>query len=270
MKKKRRYSFCRAADDLIDESPSPAAASAACDSLQKFLDIAYTHPDTPTRQNPALKAYVEKAFPSASHAALLSLPTHRLPRKPLDGLLAGFRTDLTFPNTTAAASKFPIQTPADLLLYAQRVAGTVGEMFTILVLARHPVAGDHREILRQAEIMGTALQYVNIARDVEKDAAIGRVYIPATWTDPGVVLADPIAAAEAARERLLAAAEERYVYARGAVEQLPMEARAGARVAVEAYMDIGRRLTEGGYEHNGGGLRGKAVRVWRAWKLMRK
>ena len=267
-----RYSFCRAADDLIDESPSLSAATDACALLEQFLDIAYRHPRTPPRQNHLLKSYVEKVFPPYYHAALLSLPVHRLPREPLDGLLAGFRSDLNFPalNTNPSAGEFPIQTGADLHLYGERVAGTVGQMFTTLVLSRHPVSNDHSALLGSAYIMGTALQYVNIARDVEKDADIGRVYIPATWMNPLLVLKDPKTAAVQVRERLLGAADEMYRESRQAIEELPIEARAGARVAVEAYMDIGRRLRGGEFQSGGNGAVGKASRVWRAWKVMQE
>jgi 15-cis-phytoene synthase/lycopene beta-cyclase len=257
------YSFCRAADDLIDDSPTPEQS---LERLDLLLDSIYT-PGHPTSK----EEFVRSMFPEWAHTPLLALPSQHIPRKLLDELLEGFRTDMTFPPSPSSSEKpspqkWPINTPADLNNYAHCVAGTVGEMFTHIVLAHSTApAASPALLLVNAEKMGTALQYVNIARDIQKDAAIGRVYIPSHWLkevglQPEDVIAHP-EVGERFRGRLLETAERLYRESRAAIEELPVEARGGARVAVEAYMDIGRRL----------GMRrqSRLERATKAWWVMR-
>lgn len=147
--------------------------------------------------NTALHEFVRAHFPHKTHSCFLALPVQILPRAPLDELLNGFETDLNFISTS---QKPPIQTEADLELYASRVAGTVGELCCCLIFHHSsPTAGSSAdssltpgtelngqrgEILSAAREMGKALQYVNIARDIWVDATLrpsGRVYIPESW-----------------------------------------------------------------------------------------
>jgi 15-cis-phytoene synthase/lycopene beta-cyclase len=254
------YSFCRAADDLIDDSPTPEQS---LERLKLLLDIIYTPSRAASKDE-----FVRSMFPEWAHTPLLALPSHHLPRKLLDELLEGFRTDMTFPSSSEKPStqEWPIHTHADLNTYAHCVAGAVGEMFTHIVLAHStsPTAS-RSQLLANAEKMGTALQYVNIARDIRKDATIRRVYIPSGWLkEVGFQPEDVIARPEIGERfcgRLLETAERLYRESRAAIEELPVEARGGARVAVEAYMDIGRRL----------GMRrqSRLERAARAWWVMR-
>jgi 15-cis-phytoene synthase/lycopene beta-cyclase len=112
-----------------------------------------------------------------------------------------------------------------------------------------------REILiRSGGRMGIALRYVNVARDISTDAAIGRVYLPTSWLKgaglkPEDVLKNPDSPAiDVLRARLLDKAFGIYREAQPAIAQLPIDARAPMRVAVESYMEIGRVLREKGYK----------------------
>ncbi|KAA8909544.1 Squalene/phytoene synthase-domain-containing protein [Sphaerosporella brunnea] len=249
------YSFCRAADDLIDDSPTPAQS---LERLRLLLEIIYTPSRADTKEG-----FVRSMFPAWAHTPLLALPSQHIPRKLLDELLDGFEMDMGF----SSVGNWPIATYSDLERYAHYVAGTVGEMFTHLVLAHSfSSVSSPSHILADAEKMGRALQYVNISRDIRKDAAMHRVYVPAAWlkearfTPEDVVRRPEVG--ERFRGRLLEKAEVLYRESRAAIEQLPVEARGGARVAVEAYMDIGRRL----------GMRrqSKLERAARAWSVMRR
>lgn len=260
------YSFCRAADDLIDDAPEPARS---LERLQQLLALMYD----PKRSSVDLENFVHSMFPAWAHTPILSLPYTKIPRRPLEELLEGFHTDMTFPALDTEKKTWPIQTENDLHTYGHRVAGTVGEMFCHLVFyhsADVTTPTDLSDYLANALKMGIALQYVNIARDIAKDAQIGRVYIPATWlSQAGVTEQDvldrpeDVAAEFGLRRRLLEAAEVMYAESRAAIEGLPLEARGGARVAVEGYMDIGRRMNAGRWK------RGKIARMARAWWLMR-
>jgi 15-cis-phytoene synthase / lycopene beta-cyclase len=215
----------------------------------------------------------------------LLLPTPFISSKPLYDLLSGFRTDLEFPGPDRAGGlvrDFPIKDEPDLELYARRVAGTVAELCLELVFHHSPTRAEisrkEREVMISAGgRMGIALQYVNIARDVATDAAIGRVYLPTAWLEdeglnPQDVIKKPMGAEiERLRTRLLGKAFIDYEEARGAMAHLPPEARAPMRVAVESYMEIGRVLSEKGYKTKAGKAtvpRQRRIRV--AWKALKE
>lgn len=123
--------------------------------------------------------------------------------------------------------------------------------------------------------MGIALQYVNIARDVATDAAIGRVYLPTSWLEeegliPTDILKNPSGEKiERLRDVLLSKAFGIYAEAKEAMAHLPPEARGPMRVAVESYMEIGRVLSEKGYVTKAGKATvPKMRRIRVAWKSL--
>ena len=130
-------------------------------------------------------------------------------------------------------------------------------------------------LVRAGGHMGVALQYVNIARDIAADTAIGRVYLPTSWLKeagctPQQILEKPNGpVVEKLRARLLDKAFEVYRGARPTLAQLPSDARAPMRVAVESYMEIGRVLGEKGYKvKQGKATVPKIRRLKVAWKAL--
>ncbi|KAJ4293258.1 hypothetical protein N0V90_008540 [Kalmusia sp. IMI 367209] len=265
------YSFCRVADDLVDNASSADNANMWIDKLHAFLDIAYGSEE---KSKVLVEPYVADNFPPNTRSALLQLPVPRLSREPLQDLLRGFEMDLAF-NTAP-----PIQTEADLEMYAQRVAGTVAQMCNELIFhiyrTSQSIKEQHR-ITYAGNRMGMALQYVNIARDIAVDAKIGRVYLPIAWLEEAgttyeSVLENPQAVEiEDLRSKLLDKAFTLYKDAREAIEELPLEARGPIRVAVESYMEIGRVLRQEGYVVRSGRA---TVPKWRrlgvAWKTLNR
>lgn len=248
------YSFCRVADDMIDNARNSDEASKNTSKLTRFLDLSYGS-NSPSKES--VHDYVSKNFPPGSQSALLLLPTNLLSPKPLYDLLEGFKTDSLFSTTKGAAKASPIKTEQDLHQYGYRVAGTVAEM--VLELCCHHTAttmpAKQREYLvKSGGDMGIALQYVNIARDIATDAAMDRVYLPKTWLEGEGLEVDDVlkmspqkkAKISALRTRLLNKAFDLYLTARPAMEQLPLESRGPLRVAIESYMEIGRILQERG------------------------
>jgi 15-cis-phytoene synthase / lycopene beta-cyclase len=217
-------------------------------------------------------------------SAAMLLPTPFLSPKPLYELLNGFKMDLEFPKERpypgAYLETFPIRDEDDLEIYANRVAGTIAELCLELVFhhCSNPtnISGKQYEFLvSSGGRMGIALQYVNIARDIATDAAIGRVYIPTSWLveeglTPQVVIANPNGEAIGKlRAKLLGKAFNIYEEAKCALPNLPREARAPVRVAVESYMEIGRVLGEKGYEVKAGRATvPKMRRLGVAWKAL--
>lgn len=168
------YSFCRVADDLVDNAATAEEAQDWISKLHQYLDLVYSD----AKSSGASEELVQKHFPSNTRSALLQLPTHKLPRQPLQDLLHGFEMDLAFNNSS------PIKTESDLRLYSERVAGTVAQMCIELIFRLYPsnmTTGEERKVIDAGNQMGIALQYVNIARDISVDAHIGRVYLPLDW-----------------------------------------------------------------------------------------
>ena len=245
------------------------------DRLRGFLRLAY---DPSSRSSTA--DFVESAFPEDVHQALLQLPVDRLSAEPLLGLLKGFEIDLRFSNLASSkAGKWPIVTTDDLMDYGRYVAGTVAELFLDLVFyhygsANVPSEQDRARFKASGVTMGKALQTVNIARDIQVDAAIGRVYIPEHLLEQrGMSMQDVLdnpksKRLEPLRQALLDKAFDLYHEAYQAIDELPVEARAAMRVAVESYMEIGRVLRQKDYDVEPGtatvsGLRRLKV-AWRA------
>ncbi|KAK6348818.1 hypothetical protein TWF730_009587 [Orbilia blumenaviensis] len=262
------YAFCRNADDLIDEADTPEEAQKA---LAKLSDAVS---NTFSQYQPSAKpiSHVEKALkppismlynlPEEMASSLEMLPIEALPLKPIQGLLEGFGMDLQFPSINKevknhmSAEKFPIGTESDLKRYGYCVAGTVAELLIHLVFHHSPTKDlslkEREEIIQAGVNMGIALQYINISRDIAKDALMGRCYIPSDWLaeynlTPIMVVEKPDRhGVRMLKRRMLRNAMEIYYQNKGAIEKLPTYggARKGVRGAVENYVEIGRVLLE--------------------------
>jgi phytoene synthase len=155
---------------------------------------------------------------------------HPLPRQAILDFCAGMRQDL-------AGETFA--TEADVDRYCYRVAGTVGLVMTAVLGAR-----DVRRARDAAVALGIAMQRTNMLRDIDEDAAHGRVYVAqeaVVWhgsLEPGrrgELLRDQIAYADR-------------LYARGlaGVDEL----RSGGRAIAAAgamYREILRQIERDGY-----------------------
>ncbi|GAB7356039.1 hypothetical protein MBLNU459_g6656t1 [Dothideomycetes sp. NU459] len=270
------YSFCRVADDLVDNAASPAEARKWIKHLSAFVNLSYKGkgPEARDANIGTIVRYVVANFPRDAHSALLQLPTEKLSPEPLYDLLAGFEMDLEFvsPKTTKGDDTgYPIKTEKDLDVYGTRVAGTVAQLCLELVFSHHPgrlLPAKRKDLIASGAQMGIALQYTNIARDLTVDASLGRIYIPTVWLKGEGLKPEqalkvisvlgskevhgkedaPFAAkVERLRSKLLDRAFALYEDARPAIESLPVEARGPMRVAVESYMQIARTLRQKGY-----------------------
>ncbi|TEY34614.1 hypothetical protein BOTCAL_0621g00040 [Botryotinia calthae] len=279
------YSFCRVADDLVDDANTDSEAREWIAKLTHYLDLVYAPKETANVAASCrsdVDKYIQNSFPPSLHRTLRLLPTNILSSRPLYELLEGFKTDLKFhqANRYKNTGEFPIRDEHNLMIYSRRVAGTVAEM--CLELAFHHTSAvvlSHRreELIRAGARMGIALQYINICRDVATDAAIGRVYLPTSWLEeeglqPQHVvetLTGPII--DKLRGRLLNKGFAIYQEARPAIEQIPEDARVSMRVAVESYVEIGRVLKENEYKvTKGRATVPKLRRIGVAWKALRQ
>ncbi|PWY83996.1 phytoene synthase [Aspergillus eucalypticola CBS 122712] len=233
------YSFCRVVDDLVDEAPDSSTARSVIQESALLLEQRY--------------AGKNKAKSIQSDPALLSsiehLPVERLSIEPLQGLLKGFETDLEF-NTSN--TKSPILTESGLERYAYPVAHN-----RLRNLEKHT----HQQTITAGALMGQALQYVNIARDTQRDAEIGRVYIPTTWLEakgltPAKVLDCPTDPQ--------IQTDEWYIMTDAAIGRLPLEAQVPIRVTVKSNMEIGRSLRQLNELRTNGKME---VPLWRRLKV---
>ncbi len=224
------YAWCRHCDDQIDGQVlgHGAVGLDAVLAAAKLVEL-----EDKTHRALAGQSLDDQAFTAFQRVA----QRHTIPsRLPLE-LLEGFRMDV---------DGRTYQTLEEVLLYAYRVAGVVGEM-----MARVMGATD-ADSLRRAADLGLALQLTNIARDVVEDAKGGRVYLPAEWLGPlagaPAKVADPANrdAVFEATARLLAAAEPYYQSARWGLPALGFRSAWAVAAAAGVYRQIGRRVLQVG------------------------
>ena len=191
------YGFCRMADDLVDHATSPVEA---VEQLSQRLNAIYAGAPA---DNPTDRAFADVVLRFA------------IPRAVPDALIEGFVWD---------AQGHHYQTQSDITAYGVRVAGTVGVMMALIMGERRP------EALARAIDLGVAMQFSNIARDVEEDQKLGRQYLPGEWLGEG---------APKAATRLVQEAETIYARAASGIAQLPRSCRASINAARLLYREIG-------------------------------
>lgn len=157
------YGFCRAVDDIADDHLGDRAERAlALDQWRRDLDAVYAGRDAGQAQLVA---------ESIRHFSLDRSDFEAV----IDGMAMDVERDICWPSMN------------ELDLYCDRVASAVGRLSVrIFGMERSPG-------LELAHHLGRALQLTNILRDIDEDAAIGRVYLPAeALTGAGIDLTTPL------------------------------------------------------------------------------
>src|ERR1700686_5097065 len=162
------YSFCRQVDDIADSDGPREERLAALQRWREDIDALYRG-DPP----PRLKDYAA----SVQRFGLLREDFLAI----VDGMEMDVPEDIRAPDL------------ATLDLYCDRVASAVGRL-SVRVFG---LAQDDGILL--AHHLGRALQLTNILRDIDEDAAIGRLYLPREAlllakigsTDPQTIVSDP-------------------------------------------------------------------------------
>jgi len=181
------YAFCRAVDDIADdEEGARETRAAALERWRADIDSLYAGSDP-------------------GQAALVAEAVRRfgLDRADFHAVIDGMATD------TADYVRWPRFEELDL--YCDRVASAVGRL-SVRIFGMDDADG-----IPLAHHLGRALQFTNILRDIDEDAAIGRVYLArehleaagVTLGDPAAVAADPKTAAAARDLAVLAGAHYR-------------------------------------------------------------
>ena len=216
------YSFCRAVDDIADD---PGPREPRREQLQHWRDnIDALYRGAPPRQLAGLAQAVRQF--DLQREDFLAV---------IDGMEMDVVADIRAPDA------------ATLALYCDRVACAVGRL-SVRVFGMERAAG-----LALADHLGRALQLTNILRDLDEDAAMGRLYLPREAlrdcgiisTDPATVLANPMLGE--ACGVIVRQAEAHFRQARAIMAQNPRRTVRAPRIMAEAYGLILSRLVARGF-----------------------
>ena len=214
------YAFCRAVDDIADEPGyTRPARIAALDRWRADVDACYAGSPPPALRSLAAQI---AAFGLARQDFL----------DVIDGMAMDADADLCAPDA------------ATLDRYCDRVASAVGR------LAVRVFGMDTRHGPALAHHLGRALQLTNILRDIDEDAAIGRLYLPAEALSaagigagtPAAVIASP--AIGAACAVLVDQARGHYAQADAIMARCPARQVRSPRIMAAVY----RTLLDRGWE----------------------
>lgn len=156
------YALCRILDDIADEDLPQDRRRVLLDAWEEEIG--------------ALFAGVPRSV--IGRALVGPVAQHGLQQAEFLNIVAGMRMD--------AEGPIVAPTVAELNRYIRRVAGAVG-----LLSMRIFGAWRGPESERFALALAEALQLVNILRDIEADAAMGRLYLPREELDRAGVAPDP-------------------------------------------------------------------------------
>ena len=175
------YSFCRLADDIVDDGNYGDRTGDALDSLQSRLKSAYEGDYSANDGSLPLA----EATPDLWRALGDTLHKFPIDQQHLIDVVEGCRMDLN--GTT-------YETWDQLVEYCKRVASATG-------LALIEVFGyEDEKAVEYAIDLGIALQLTNILRDITEDLEIGRVYLPSEELEEFGVTIDDLRAKNATPE----------------------------------------------------------------------
>jgi squalene synthase HpnD len=216
------YSFCRAVDDVADDG-GPRD--------QRLEQLAEWRAD--------VDALFAGTAPERLHGLAGPIRTFALKREDFLAVIDGMQMDVLS----------DIRAPdwATLDLYCDRVASAVGRL-CVRVFGMEATPG-----IALAHHLGRALQLTNILRDLDEDAAIGRLYLPRealsaagiAATDPAQAVASPSLGQACAV--VVARAREHFRQADAVMRDCPRWSVRTPRVMAQAYQSILDRLVARGW-----------------------
>jgi phytoene synthase len=216
------YSFCRAVDDIADDLGPRAPRRGQLQSWRTDIHALYG-PVPPQRLSGLARAVREFDLKREDFLAVN------------DGMEMDVVTDIRAPDMPTLA------------VYCDRVACAVGRLSVrVFGMAAEPgvALADH---------LGRALQLTNILRDLDEDAAMGRLYLPRealaaagiAATEPREVLAHPALGKPCGA--VAALAEGHFREAEAIMAQSPRRAVRAPRIMGQAYRLILDRLVARGF-----------------------
>jgi presqualene diphosphate synthase len=216
------YAFCRAVDDIADDRGPREPRQAQLDQWRADIEAVYC--GSPPPQLAGLARAVRE---------------FGLAKEDFIAVIDGMEMDVV------ADIRAPVQAILDL--YCDRVACAVGRLSV-------RVFGMEREAGRAlAHHLGRALQLTNILRDLDEDAALGRLYLPREAlrdagiisTDPAVVLVNPMLPEVCGV--IVGLAKEAFREANAIMAQSPRRVVRAPRIMGQAYRGILDKLIARGF-----------------------
>jgi len=216
------YAFCRAVDDIADDSGPREPRRAQLQRWRDDIDAVYR--GAASRQLAGLARAVR---------------TFDLQREDFIAIIDGMEMDVV------ADIRAP--DPTTLEVYCDRVACAVGRL-SVRVFGM-----EHEDGLALADHLGRALQLTNILRDLDEDAAMGRLYLPRQALqdagiksiEPAMVLADP--AIGQACAPIVAMARQHFRQANAIMARSPRKVVRAPRIMGDAYHLILDQLVARGF-----------------------
>jgi presqualene diphosphate synthase len=215
------YAFCRAVDDIADDGEGTREERLVeLDDWRDDLRALYTgaHAGRAAFLNDVVETYGPRL------ADFLTV---------IDGMAMDLEGDIVAPTLEA------------LDLYCDRVASAVGRLST-------KVFGmDDEPGFALAFHLGRALQLTNILRDLDEDAAAGRLYLPRDFlgtigpVDPQAVLAKP--SIDEACRKLAALARKHYEESAAIMASRPKGDLRAPKLMGAVYAEILKRMEEQGW-----------------------
>uniref|UniRef100_UPI0035CA98EA presqualene diphosphate synthase HpnD n=1 Tax=uncultured Sphingomonas sp. TaxID=158754 RepID=UPI0035CA98EA len=217
------YAFCRQVDDIADDEVGDRPErAAALDAWRADIESLYAGGD-PGQAVLVAEAVRRFALEKADFLAVI------------DGMAMDVERDIRWP-------------PMDALdLYCDRVASAVGRLSVKIFGMEHDTG------VALAHHLGRALQFTNILRDIDEDADIGRVYLPAEpLLAAGIELLDPITVVgdprvDAAARLLALRAHEHFHAAQAILAKRPRGHLIAPRLMAAVYEPILVRMEAQGW-----------------------
>jgi phytoene synthase len=216
------YSFCRAVDDIADDAGPRDKRLAQLQHWRSQIDNLYAGTAPPPLRGLA-RAVREFDLRKEDFLSVI------------DGMEMDILADIRAPDL------------ATLDLYCDRVASAVGRL-SVHIFGMEPAAG-----LSLSHHLGRALQLTNILRDLDEDAAIGRLYLPAeALREAGIATTDPVSvishpAIAKACKPLVDMARSHFVEADKIMARAPRRVVRAPKIMGEAYKAILDKLVARGW-----------------------
>jgi phytoene synthase len=217
------YAFSRAVDDIADEETgNRPARHAALEEWRQDIERLYAG---------AASARAEFLAPVVKSYGLRKEDFFAV----IDGMDMDVAEDIRAPDS------------ATLDLYCDRVASAVGRLsIKVFGMAEEPG-------FELAHHLGRALQLTNILRDLDEDAAVGRLYLPREFlteagiagNDPSAVIANP--AVHAACRRVAERAHAHYAAAERVLHTRPKGLLRAPNLMRAVYSEILTKMEQAGW-----------------------
>jgi len=218
------YSFCRQVDDIADSSGPRGQRREQLDRWRADIDALYAGRSVPR-----------------TLGLVAPVRDFGLRREDFHAVIDGMEMDVVG----------DIRAPDDATLdtYCNCVASAVGRL-SVRIFGMEEQDG-----IALAHHLGRALQLTNILRDLDEDAALGRLYLPAEGlreagiaaADPAVVLTSP--GLDEVCARLVARARTHFAHADEIMARNPRRRVRAPRIMGEAYRLILGSLVARGWSH---------------------